>query len=112
MNVLQCMVCNLSCGNCFRCSEVGCDAWFHISCGIFAGFRFQIDRQNSHRIIIQCLNHIYILDKVSLTSSFLYNLFNYINVNTSFLTYFSNENFEKTKLYGHVRIIGLFNVKL
>lgn len=65
MNVLQCIVCNLSCGNCFRCSEGGCDAWFHISCGIFTGFHFQIDRQNNQKFIIHCSNHLYILDKVN-----------------------------------------------
>lgn len=64
MYILQCTVCNITRGNSFRCSEGGCNAWFHISCGIFAGFSFQIDRHNKQRILMHCSNHCYIRDKV------------------------------------------------
>ncbi|XP_008183316.1 lysine-specific demethylase 4C [Acyrthosiphon pisum] len=58
----KCVICNLTCGSCFRCSEGDCNAWFHISCGIFAGFDYQIDRKNKH-ILIHCISHCHVPDK-------------------------------------------------
>lgn len=59
------MVCNLACGKCFRCSEGNCDASFHISCGIFAGFDYQIDRYNKQKILMHCVNHCFVREKVN-----------------------------------------------
>lgn len=59
------MVCNIINGNCFRCSDGSCDAWFHISCGIIAGFDFRVDNYNKQNILINCNNHCYIQEKVS-----------------------------------------------
>ncbi|XP_025191836.1 lysine-specific demethylase 4C-like [Melanaphis sacchari] len=53
----KCIICNLSSGNCFRCSEGSCDAWFHISCGIFTGFDFRTERNSDH-ILIHCNDHL------------------------------------------------------
>lgn len=58
----KCVICNLSSGNCFRCSEGSCDAWFHISCGIFAGFNFRTERNSKH-ILIHCNNHLNVANK-------------------------------------------------
>eukprot|EP00102_Acyrthosiphon_pisum_P016079 XP_008186899.2 PREDICTED: lysine-specific demethylase 4A-like [Acyrthosiphon pisum] len=58
----KCVICNLTSGNCFRCSDGGCNSWFHISCGIFAGFQYRIDGINKH-ILINCIDHCYVSDK-------------------------------------------------
>lgn len=63
--ILQCVVCNLTSGKCFRCSEGDCESWFHISCAIFSGFEFQIDRPTRHKFIIHCSNHCYVREKVN-----------------------------------------------
>lgn len=65
VDVFQCFVCNLISGNCFRCSDGNCNTWFHISCGIFAGFDFHNDGQNKQQILIHCKNHCYVKDSVS-----------------------------------------------
>ncbi|CAI6372589.1 unnamed protein product [Macrosiphum euphorbiae] len=58
----KCVICNLTSGNCFRCSDWSCNAWFHISCGIFAGFEYLIDRIRKH-ILINCIDHCYVSNK-------------------------------------------------
>jgi len=67
-NILQCVICNLTSGNCFRCSESSCCAQFHISCGIFAGYDYQINQKRKHITLIHCNNHSYVPDKVSYSS--------------------------------------------
>lgn len=57
MIILQCVVCNLTIGQCFRCSERYCNVWFHVSCGIFAGFNFRIDPHNEKNILTCCNTH-------------------------------------------------------
>ncbi|XP_050420976.1 lysine-specific demethylase 4C-like [Adelges cooleyi] len=59
----KCIICNLSWGNCFRCCDPVCNAWFHISCGIFAGFEFLVCRENKNKILIYCCNHCYLREK-------------------------------------------------
>lgn len=67
-NILQCLICNLTCGNCFRCSVSNCYTWFHISCGIFAGYDYQINQKSKHITLIHCHNHCFVPDKVSYSS--------------------------------------------
>ncbi|VVC37085.1 Hypothetical protein CINCED_3A019289 [Cinara cedri] len=52
----KCIVCNLTCGNCFRCSKESCNSWFHVSCGIFAGFYFKME-QFKRKILVYCEKH-------------------------------------------------------
>ncbi|XP_060856968.1 lysine-specific demethylase 4A-like isoform X2 [Metopolophium dirhodum] len=59
----KCVICNLTSGNCFRCSASGCRARFHISCGIFAGYDYQINQKSKHIALIHCNNHSYVPDK-------------------------------------------------
>ncbi|XP_060860643.1 lysine-specific demethylase 4A-like [Metopolophium dirhodum] len=59
----KCVICNLTSGNCFRCSGSSCCAQFHISCGIFAGYAYQIHQKRNHITLIHCNNHSYIPDK-------------------------------------------------
>ncbi|XP_060857752.1 lysine-specific demethylase 4A-like [Metopolophium dirhodum] len=59
----KCVICNLTSGICFRCSESSCCAQFHISCGIFAGYDYQINQKRKHITLIHCNNHSYIPDK-------------------------------------------------
>ncbi|XP_016661199.1 lysine-specific demethylase 4C-like [Acyrthosiphon pisum] len=48
---------------CFRCSGSNCCAQFHISCGIFAGYNYQIQQKRKHIALMYCNNHSYIPDQ-------------------------------------------------
>ncbi|XP_016659770.1 lysine-specific demethylase 4C-like [Acyrthosiphon pisum] len=59
----KCVICNVTSGNCFCCSSSDCYTWFHISCGIFAGYDFQINHTSKHITSIHCNKHSYVPDK-------------------------------------------------
>lgn len=97
LNFLQCMICNLVFGNSYRCSQDDCDTWFHVSCGILAGFDFKID-QIKRKISIYCKEHMHTFTKASSFYSRLCLLYN--NNHFFCYKYSMEENYIKTKWYG------------